>query len=144
MENGDKSLAMIKINFSKALTKQDGLKFCCDFEKMVVLFCRWQVKKTTILSASQSTFLSQFIVYPRLRRVYYKTARKICWRAKRGLEMKKKFLIKSYFLDDIILKSDQKPNDQLTKTISQHQFWSIGRFVIWSPTVSVDLRISRI
>ena len=45
MENGDKSLAMIKINFSKALTKQDGLKVCCDFEKMVVLFAGDKLKR---------------------------------------------------------------------------------------------------
>ena len=47
MKNGDKSLAMIKINFYKALTKQDGLKVCCDFEKMVVLFAGDKSKKTT-------------------------------------------------------------------------------------------------
>ena len=46
MENGDKSLAaMIKINFSKALTKQDGLKVCCDFDKMVVLFAGDKLKR---------------------------------------------------------------------------------------------------
>ena len=47
MKNGDKSLAMIKINFYKALTKQDGLKVCCDLEKMVVLFAGDKSKKTT-------------------------------------------------------------------------------------------------